>query len=491
MLGKPGCQIFRFELGETPDDEKGICGGAIELLVETFDASALPLFEELSAAALSDTGGILVSMVWPDGLPRKILLQDVAAIDNTTSSGFAPEIVTAIEDVVAAGHGAKKVSTEGLDVFIESLTKSPMAILFGAGHLATCIARYAKTVHFKVAVCDDRAEYANAERFPDADEIVVEDFNRVFKTLRIDAHSYIVIVTRGHKCDQIVLEQALNTDARYIGMIGSRRKTQTLIDKLREGNPPRNTRSGLLPHRHFHRRCDASGDCAEHRGRTGEDKTAGIRGTGWPYDAAALERILQGPVMIEAIVLAAGESRRMEKPKPLLRFGSATFLEQIISVLRRSTVDRITVVLGAKAEMIADSVDLSKARVVVNTDYRQGQLSSLIAGLKKTPADTEAIVLCLVDNPLITPEIVDRIIEVFKQTQSPIVLPTFGGKRGHPALFSKLLFDDLRNAPTDMGARHVVHAHEDRIVEVEMSDDTILAKIDTPEEYRSHFGLAP
>lgn len=232
MVDKPGCRIFRFDLGETPDDEKGICGGTIELLVEIFDTSALPLFEELSAAIGSNAGGILVSIISPDGFPRKMLLQDVATIDETTSTSLAPEIVTAIKDLAAAGHGAVKVSAGELDVFVESMAKSPAVILFGAGHLAGYIAQYAKSVNFRVTVCDDRAEYANRERFPGADEILVEDFGHVFEALRIDANSYLVIVTRGHKYDQIVLEQALGTEARYIGMIGSQRKTQTLLDRL-------------------------------------------------------------------------------------------------------------------------------------------------------------------------------------------------------------------------------------------------------------------
>jgi xanthine dehydrogenase accessory factor len=89
-----------------------------------------------------------------------------------------------------------------------------------------------------VTVCDDRPEYANPERFPDADEIVVEDFERLFNRVQIDDRSYIVIVTRGHKCDQIVLEQALKTEARYIGMIGSKRKTLTIMEKLRGKGVP-------------------------------------------------------------------------------------------------------------------------------------------------------------------------------------------------------------------------------------------------------------
>ena len=103
--------------------------------------------------------------------------------------------------------------------------------------------------HFGVVVCDERAEYANRERFPDADEIIVEDFGQVFERMRIDNHSYIVIVTRGHKCDQIVLEQAVRTEARYIGMIGSRRKTLTLLQNLRDkGVSQRAARPGLRSH---------------------------------------------------------------------------------------------------------------------------------------------------------------------------------------------------------------------------------------------------
>ena len=131
--------------------------------------------------------------------------------------------------------------------------------------------------------------------------------------------------------------------------------------------------------------------------------------------------------MINAIVLAAGESRRMGKPKPLLRFGEKTFLEQIISVLRLSDVDRITVVLGAEARTIQRSIDLSGTDIVINKDYRKGQLSSLTAGLKNAPPQTDAILVCLVDNPFITAAIVNQIVATFRETNSPIVVPVFNG----------------------------------------------------------------
>jgi molybdenum cofactor cytidylyltransferase len=209
--------------------------------------------------------------------------------------------------------------------------------------------------------------------------------------------------------------------------------------------------------------------------------------------------------VINAIVLAAGESKRMGMPKPLLRFPRAThgqdaratkrndttFLEQIVSVLQRSDVDRIMVILGAQAARIQASADLSGADVVLNEDYRKGQLSSLIAGLKSLPSRTEAVLLCLVDNPLITGATVNRIVQTFHETGRPIVIPVFGGRRGHPALFARPMFDELLNAPVDKGARHVVHSHIDEVFDVGVTDSSVLARIDTPEDYLSHFGMAP
>lgn len=195
--------------------------------------------------------------------------------------------------------------------------------------------------------------------------------------------------------------------------------------------------------------------------------------------------------MINAIILAAGQSKRMGKPKPLLRFNDTTFLGQIISVLKLSDVDKITVVLGAEAETIRKSVDLSGTNIVINKDYQKGQLSSLIAGIKQTPQEVEAILLCLVDNPFITEEVVNKIVQTFKETNNPIIVPVFEKERGHPALFSKSLFNDLLNAPEEKGARHVLYSNEDKVLELEVSEHGIRIGIDTQEDYKLYFGVNP
>jgi xanthine dehydrogenase accessory factor len=106
--------------------------------------------------------------------------------------------------------------------------------LFGGGHVSLQIAKIAKMVGFKIVVIDDRPAFANKERFPMADETRVEDLYTVFERLKIDDQSYIVAVTRGHQHDEPVIEQAIRTEARYIGMIGSKRKISRMWKKLIE-----------------------------------------------------------------------------------------------------------------------------------------------------------------------------------------------------------------------------------------------------------------
>lgn len=192
--------------------------------------------------------------------------------------------------------------------------------------------------------------------------------------------------------------------------------------------------------------------------------------------------------MIHAILLAAGESRRMGRPKALLPYQRDTFLGHIVSVLKTSAVDGITVVLGAHAEVIRSSVDLQGINIVINPDFTQGQLSSLIAALQDLPEDTDAVLLCLVDNPFLTNEIVSMIITQYLESRSSIIVPVFEGKRGHPTLFSKRVFPDLMNTPLDQGARSVLHSRRDEVLELAVPDSGILIRIDTPEDYRRHFG---
>jgi xanthine dehydrogenase accessory factor len=242
MLPRPTTQVFQFRLGETPNDEKGICGGSIEFLIETFDSASLPFFREITSVQSRGHNGAIISIISPGEVPRKIYLaepEQMEALRSVGQTSLGAEIADAAKGMLAAGSRGTRVFAGGLDLFAEPLAKPHTVVLFGAGHVSSYVARFARSVHFSVVVCDDRPEYANRERFPNADQIVVEDFARAFDQIRLDGPSYIVIVTRGHRHDEIVLEQAVRTNARYIGMIGSKRKTLTLLQNLRDQGIPK------------------------------------------------------------------------------------------------------------------------------------------------------------------------------------------------------------------------------------------------------------
>jgi xanthine dehydrogenase accessory factor len=118
------------------------------------------------------------------------------------------------------------------EVFVEPILTVPTVYIFGGGHIALPLAKMAKVTGFKIVVIDDRPEYASPERFPEAERTLVTDFAQAFSKLKIDKSSYIVIVTHGHRGDEAVLEGAVATQAKYIGMIGSRTKNQTVFSHL-------------------------------------------------------------------------------------------------------------------------------------------------------------------------------------------------------------------------------------------------------------------
>ena len=188
--------------------------------------------------------------------------------------------------------------------------------------------------------------------------------------------------------------------------------------------------------------------------------------------------------MIYAIVLAAGESRRMGTPKQLLPFGGKTLLQTVVDRLLRSRADGVLAVLGCRADEVRASLADRPIRFVLNPAYAQGMLSSVRAGVATLPPDATAALICLGDQPLVDPAVVDRLIETHRETGAGIVLPTFNGKRGHPALISLRYRDEILTLSGDPGLKAVMRGHPEDTVEVAVDMPEILADIDTPEDYQ-------
>ncbi|HZS71753.1 MAG TPA: nucleotidyltransferase family protein [Candidatus Acidoferrum sp.] len=184
--------------------------------------------------------------------------------------------------------------------------------------------------------------------------------------------------------------------------------------------------------------------------------------------------------MLAAVILSGGASRRMGSPKALLDYQGRPFLEHLLEITRHPQVGVRRVVLGAHAEPIAKSIALTADDIVVNADWQQGQLSSIQAAIRSLPPDTDGMLLCLVDHPLISAALVDQLIAEFYAAQKLIVLPVFEQRRGHPVIFSAALYDELLRASPATGARAVVWAHGADVREVPTTEEGCVLNLNDP-----------
>ena len=193
--------------------------------------------------------------------------------------------------------------------------------------------------------------------------------------------------------------------------------------------------------------------------------------------------------MLAAIILAAGDSTRMGRPKALLPDPEGRpFVARLVRTFAAAGLHDIVVVTGSLHAVIAEAVAADRPPVapnlVNNPQPALGQVSSLWMGLDAVARPgIDGALVTLVDIPLVLPLTIRRVIDAWTLNRAPIVRPAVGDRHGHPVLFDRSVFDALRHAPLTEGARAVVHANADRIVNVPVDDQGCLLDIDTPADY--------
>jgi molybdenum cofactor cytidylyltransferase len=204
--------------------------------------------------------------------------------------------------------------------------------------------------------------------------------------------------------------------------------------------------------------------------------------------------------MLAAVILSGGSSSRMGSPKALLAYQGRPFLEHLLEVTVHPKIGVRRIVLGAHAEPIAKNISLAADEIVINDDWEKGQLSSIQAAIRSLPAAglpardssdikggsahaTDGLLLCLIDHPLISADLVSQLIEQFytNARASCIVLPVYRTRRGHPVIFPSSLYGELLNAPADKGARAVVWAHAAQVIEMPTSEEGCILNLNDPE----------
>ncbi len=220
--------IFHMKMDSRTVAEQGmLCGGNVDVLLEPVRQAHQPLYARL--AELGEKGGraVVVTALATEAFAKTLVEEGLMItgdpVDENSAAGYLDLF----------GERRPVVVGEGRFV-VEPLFDRTRLYVFGAGHVSQYIARIADMVDFNVVVIDDREEYANTERFPEAGEIMVQNFVEAFDSLSFTGQEFIVIVTRGHSHDAEVLRAALSRNTRYVGMIGSRRKVQMIFDLMRQ-----------------------------------------------------------------------------------------------------------------------------------------------------------------------------------------------------------------------------------------------------------------
>lgn len=189
--------------------------------------------------------------------------------------------------------------------------------------------------------------------------------------------------------------------------------------------------------------------------------------------------------MITALILAAGESKRMGQPKMLLPWSEGTVISRVAAIFRKAGVEDILVVTGGAREQVEDAILHLDVRTIYNKDFAKGEmLSSIQCGVGALTHPTQAMLIGLGDQPQVQERSVRMVCDAFIETKSNIVVPSFQMRRGHPWLVARPFWDELLNLKSPQSPRDFLNTHSENIQYVNVDDPGILADLDTPEDYQ-------
>jgi len=461
---------FEFDLDAgVSDAESAICGGKARILIDADPKKYINIFRNINNSLKKRQPGVLVTMIPED---KTEILRYWIEKNTITDSVPEPELSKHKEEI-------KKCLEENqcyflkntYSLFIEPIFPIPELIIAGAGHIGQAVSHLSSLLGFEVTVIDDRPEFCNMDKCPDADHLIVENIAKAVQEIPKTPDTYIVIVTRGHQYDSDVLRQCIDSDAAYIGMIGSKRKIRLMRGKfIDEG--------WSTPSQFDHIHAPIG---IEIGSKTVQEIAVSI--------CAQLVLVRNQKTgsghkqVISAVILAAGESRRMGEPKLLLPFAEKTIIETVIQTVMRSDIKHIIVVLGSEKDKIRNKISDYPVIITENQEYQKGMLSSIQCGLGALPDDTDAIMILLGDQPMVTGPVIDQLADTYRHTDKGILIAVHKGKRGHPIIINTKYKKDIKQLGSENSMNDFTKKFAPEILEVETGTTEILRDIDTPEDY--------
>jgi xanthine dehydrogenase accessory factor len=466
------------------------CRGSIDVLIEPFRAG--PAWELVRGAVATGRPAALAVALAPAALTGRTLavLGDGAtagsvdpALDRRVAAEARRRLAEGGTGVAAFPFGDGEAS-----VYLEAFPAPPRLYVVGATHTAAALCRLAKPLGFHVTVIDPRRAYLSAERFPEADALLRAQPGEVLEAAGLGPSSAVVTLAHDPKLEVPALARGLSAGARYVGAMGSRATHERRKAELR--------RLGFAEIDLDRIRAPIGLDIG---GRTPEEIAlailAEILAVRAGREGGALARTR---VFLSGVILAAGASARMGRPKQLLPLGGRPLLQHVLDAAAGSRLDEVVLVLGAAADEIRAAVTLPSSRpvrVVVNPAYAEGQSGSLRLGLGSVDPRAAATAVLLGDEPHVTPALIDRMAATFVAAGAPVVRPVWIDRRGHrvpghPVLFARRVWPEIARLEGDRGARDLLAERPEWRLELPIDGEPPL-DVDDPDDYRRAAGAAP
>jgi len=464
IIKRCSSEIYEFDLNaDITSKEEAICGGSAIILIDACLENNRQVFHEMERSIQNGCPGILLTSI--AGQKEMTIQRQWFEI---ASGEYRKEMQQCLE-------GRKCLFMEVSDgplQFFEPIFPLPGLIIAGAGHIGRALAHLANLLDFEVTVIDDRAEYANTQNIPDADHLVVDNIGEALHSIDKSPDTYIVIVTRGHKDDGEALRACLDADVAYIGMIGSKRKINLMRDEFISRGWATESQ---LDNVHAPIGLEIGSKTVQEIAISISAQLVQVR-----YQRHHLRKLPS----VTAIILGAGQSSRMGRPKLLLPFGDSTMIGTVINHVLASSVEKTIVVLGSNFDSHQEVIKDYPVEIVNNSRYHEGMFSSVKCGLEAVPETSDAVMVLLGDQPMIQAEEMDQLIESYRDSEKEIAIATHGNKRGHPILFGRKFISEITGYPGEASLRDLLQKHPSEILEIKTGSDRILRDIDTENDYQ-------
>jgi xanthine dehydrogenase accessory factor len=337
--------IFEFSLDSSVEDENGaICGGSATILIDADPARFVSTFSQMQQDGNQNIAGLLITVVDIPEDGKINVERDWLRSGEALSIHWEEDLRNELLDKALQTKMPLLIRKERAKgnrlYYIEPVLPLTKLVIVGAGHVGNALCHLAHLLDFQVTVIDDRPDFANKEKLPDASRILCGNILGSLESVPMDRNTYIVIVTHGHQMDAETLRFCLGRNVAYIGMIGSRRKIRLTKDKfIRNGWATRDELDGI----HAPVGLDIKAETVQEIAVSIAAELVQVSRKGSPKSRKR---------SVSIIILAAGESKRMGEPKMLMDFEGSTVIETVVQNAVSSKADHVMVVTGAHGEAV-------------------------------------------------------------------------------------------------------------------------------------------